>query len=60
MLPGILNQLGPESLTHLKKLANNVTTQFKPGDDADIPDLVGDFDEAPAAAPAAEDEKASA
>ncbi|KAE9551459.1 hypothetical protein FO519_005332 [Halicephalobus sp. NKZ332] len=49
MLPGILNQLGPESLTHLKKLANNVTTQFKPGDDADIPDLVGDFEEAPAA-----------
>lgn len=37
MLPGILNQLGPESLTHLKKLANNVTTQFKAGDDADIP-----------------------
>lgn len=37
MLPGILNQLGPESLTHLKKLANNVTTQFKTGEDADIP-----------------------
>jgi nascent polypeptide-associated complex subunit beta len=26
MLPGILNQLGAESLTHLKRLANNVTT----------------------------------
>lgn len=25
MLPGILNQLGAESLTHLKRLANNVT-----------------------------------
>ncbi|GMS84601.1 hypothetical protein PENTCL1PPCAC_6776, partial [Pristionchus entomophagus] len=46
MLPGILNQLGSESLTHLKKLANNVTTQFKASEDDDIPDLVGDFDEA--------------
>uniref|UniRef100_A0AC34R6K0 Transcription factor BTF3 n=1 Tax=Panagrolaimus sp. JU765 TaxID=591449 RepID=A0AC34R6K0_9BILA len=51
MLPGILNQLGPESLTHLKKLANNVTTQFKSGDDADIPELVGDFEETAAAEP---------
>jgi nascent polypeptide-associated complex subunit beta len=25
LLPGILNQLGTESLTHLKKLASNVT-----------------------------------
>ena len=25
MLPGILNQLGAESLTHLKKFASNVT-----------------------------------
>ncbi|OZC11317.1 NAC domain protein [Onchocerca flexuosa] len=46
MLPGILNQLGAESLTHLKKLANNVTNQFKSNDDDDVPDLVGDFDEA--------------
>jgi nascent polypeptide-associated complex subunit beta len=55
MLPGILNQLGAESLTHLKRLANNVTSQFGPGgvgeeggpmdDDDDVPDLVGDFDE---------------
>ncbi|KAK6048760.1 NAC domain protein [Cooperia oncophora] len=38
MLPGILNQLGPESLTHLKKLANNVTSQFKPAPaDDDVP-----------------------
>ena len=46
MLPGILNQLGAESLTHLKKLANNVTSQFNPqaqlgqlpeNDDDDIP-----------------------
>lgn len=33
MLPGILNQLGAESLTHLKKLANNVTSQFKVNDE---------------------------
>uniref|UniRef100_A0A914HCB3 Transcription factor BTF3 n=1 Tax=Globodera rostochiensis TaxID=31243 RepID=A0A914HCB3_GLORO len=46
MLPGILNQLGAESLTHLKKLANN-TTQFKPSaEDDDVPELIGDFEEA--------------
>ncbi|CAD5219072.1 unnamed protein product [Bursaphelenchus okinawaensis] len=45
MLPGILNQLGAESLTHLKKLANNVTSQYKGGEE-EIPDLVGDFEEA--------------
>lgn len=42
MLPGILNQLGPESLTHLKKLANNVTSQFKQNEDEDVP---GQFDD---------------
>ncbi|TKR76193.1 hypothetical protein L596_017368 [Steinernema carpocapsae] len=46
MLPGILNQLGPESLTHLKKLANSVTSQFQAkADDDDIPDLVENFEE---------------
>lgn len=57
MLPGILNQLGAESLTHLKRLANNVTSAYTPGaaptgqaggdedDDDDVPELVGDFDE---------------
>jgi len=54
MLPGILNQLGAESLTHLKRLASNVTS-LGPGnfgqtgraeeDDEEVPDLVGDFDE---------------
>lgn len=37
MLPGILNQLGAESLTHLKKLANNVTSQFKVNEEEDVP-----------------------
>uniref|UniRef100_A0A1I7Z7H7 Transcription factor BTF3 n=1 Tax=Steinernema glaseri TaxID=37863 RepID=A0A1I7Z7H7_9BILA len=46
MLPGILNQLGAESLTHLKKLANNVTSQFKPSEEDEVPELVGDFEEA--------------
>ncbi|GMS84602.1 hypothetical protein PENTCL1PPCAC_6777, partial [Pristionchus entomophagus] len=44
MLPGILNQLGPESLTHLKKLAN--VTSLGGKFDEEIPDLVGDFEEA--------------
>jgi nascent polypeptide-associated complex subunit beta len=62
LLPGILNQLGHESLTHLKKLASNVTSAAQDGlnkstdeganaddeddDDDDVPDLVENFDEA--------------
>merc|ERR1712001_118406 len=55
LLPGILNQLGAESLTHLKKLASNVPTADgldggmeagKDDDDDDVPDLVENFDEA--------------
>jgi len=57
LLPGILNQLGAESLTHLKKLASNVTgggagagLDGSAGgddddDDDDVPDLVENFDE---------------
>jgi len=56
MLPGILNQLGAESLTHLKRLATNVTggapSMEGPGagamdeeDDDEVPDLVENFDE---------------
>lgn len=37
MLPSILNQLGAESLTHLKKQANNVTSQFKTTEDDEVP-----------------------
>lgn len=42
MLPGILNQLGAESLTHLKKLANNVTSQFKVNEENydDVPGII--------------------
>lgn len=54
MLPGILNQLGAESLSNLKKLATNVTAggDSKPvtadidEDDDEVPDLVENFDEA--------------
>lgn len=54
MLPGILNQLGAESLSNLKKLATNVTGGGEPkpaaGDideeDDEVPDLVENFDEA--------------
>jgi len=65
MLPGILNQLGAESLQHLKRLATSVSSENKPGagaggleeeDDDDVPDLVENFDEASkdeAVAPAA-------
>jgi len=52
LLPGILNQLGAESLTHLKKLASNVPTaegadeaDNDAEDDDDVPDLVENFDE---------------
>jgi nascent polypeptide-associated complex subunit beta len=44
MLPGILNQLGAESLTHLKKFAPDMT-QYKGGEE-DLPELVDDFEEA--------------
>merc|ERR1711874_498838 len=57
MLPGILNQLGSESLTHLKSLVtNSITSPLSGGgaggagdeeeDDDEVPDLVENFDEA--------------
>jgi len=55
MLPGILNQLGTESLSSLRKLASSVANaagdSSKPGagdidDDDEVPELVGNFDEA--------------
>uniref|UniRef100_A0A0B7ALK9 Transcription factor BTF3 n=1 Tax=Arion vulgaris TaxID=1028688 RepID=A0A0B7ALK9_9EUPU len=54
MLPGILNQLGTESLSSLKKLASavagvpdsNKQTIADVDDDDDVPELVENFDEA--------------
>merc|ERR1712168_565865 len=62
MLPGILNQLGAESLQHLRRLATSVgagqqaasaaagdsdkETIDEEDDDDDVPDLVENFDEA--------------
>ncbi|GFT52473.1 transcription factor BTF3 homolog 4 [Nephila pilipes] len=55
MLPGILNQLGAESLTHLKRLATMqsatgpISEQTNSGvdeeEDEEVPDLVENFDE---------------
>lgn len=57
LVPGILNQLGPDSLASLRKLAESYQAiqagQTKPGDatatledeDDDVPDLVENFDE---------------
>ena len=67
MLPGILNQLGAESLTHLKRLASNVTGGGMGGaveaatmdeeDDDEVPDLVENFDEVSKNETATEDAK---
>jgi len=54
MLPGILNQLGAESLNSLKKLASSVQASGESNkqttgtvdDDDDVPELVENFDEA--------------
>lgn len=40
LVPGILNQLGPDSLASLRKLAESYQLQKKDEDDEDIPDLV--------------------
>lgn len=43
LVPGILNQLGPDSLASLRKLAEsyqNMSKENKDADDDDIPDLV--------------------
>merc|ERR1712182_75125 len=48
LLPGIINQLGPDNLANLKKIAESYAGA--PGapaadDDDDVPDLVDNFDE---------------
>lgn len=48
MLPGILNQLGPEGINQLKRIASSVQGMEKmvPEDEEGVPDLIGNFDEA--------------
>jgi len=57
LLPNILNQMGPDSLTHLKKIMQQYTAQMggmgfpgappgaAGGDDDDVPELVENFEE---------------
>jgi len=69
MLPGILNQLGADSLTHLKRLANAVPNMgagagmadgnMADDDDDEVPDLVENFDEVSKNEAATEPEKIS-
>ena len=53
LLPGIINQLGPDNLANLKKLAETYQGGNPPpganaddDDDEDVPDLVDNFEEA--------------
>ena len=51
LLPGIINQLGPDNLANLKKLAETygaaAAAQKKEGkDDDEVPELVENFDDA--------------
>lgn len=54
LLPGIINQLGPDNLANLKKLAESYQSGGGPpppgtggdDDDEDVPDLVDNFEEA--------------
>jgi len=55
LLPGIINQLGPDNLANLKKLAETYQGGGGPpppgaggddDDDEDVPDLVDNFEEA--------------
>ncbi len=49
LLPGIINQLGPDNLANLKKIAESFTNSQKKDDakeDDEVPDLVDNFEEA--------------
>lgn len=49
LIPGILNQLGPDSMAALKKLAESFQQaqgESAGADDDEIPDLVESFDKA--------------
>ena len=51
LLPGIINQLGPDNLQNLKNIASNYSgngAEEEGSDDDDIPDLVENFEDAAA------------
>jgi nascent polypeptide-associated complex subunit beta len=52
LLPGIINQLGPDSIASLKKIAETIGTGKKEEgatpDDEDVPELVENFEGASA------------
>ena len=53
LLPGIINQLGPDNIDHLKQLADNLSNSNKSTSmgeehddgDEDVPDLVENFED---------------
>ena len=53
LLPGIMNQLGPDNIDHLKQLADNLSNSNKSTSmgeehddgDEDVPDLVENFED---------------
>lgn len=64
MLPGILSQLGPEGLTQLKRLASSVASsaagaKLALDEEDEVPELVGNFDEASKEEAATTEEKKS-
>jgi len=57
LLPGIINQLGPDNLQNLRKIAENLskgTAAATAPDDDDVPDLVDNFEDTAAKADAGE------
>ena len=47
LVPGILNQLGPDSIENLRQIAASIAgNKASSADDEDIPDLVKDFESA--------------
>lgn len=45
MLPGILTQLGPDGISHLKKIANDIVASKKLSEDDEVPGLIENFEE---------------
>jgi len=56
LLPGIMNQLGPDNIDHLKQIADNIShssqhntntthSNLADVDDEDVPDLVENFED---------------